>query len=205
MQLPVEFDYHCHIMSLAGIFDTRVDAIPDSKRAYLQADATLIEKWRDIIGTTSTTRPIGIMWSGGSISKIRGRSIALDDLTGLLGVSREFVSLQKEVSEKDLELLKTQRRLRHFGEQQQDFADAAALILNCDFVISVDTSVAHLSAALGKETWILLPFNADWRWLTTRDDSPWYPNVRLFSQQRAGEWSEVLERVAAALEQRARQ
>jgi ADP-heptose:LPS heptosyltransferase len=80
-----------------------------------------------------------------------------------------------------------------------DFGDAAAICDNVDLVISVDTSLAHLSAALGRETWILLPFNADWRWLLDRQDSPWYPNVTLYRQSRIGDWTEVLERVRADL------
>ena len=80
-----------------------------------------------------------------------------------------------------------------------DFADTAALIEALDRVISVDTSVAHLAGALGKPVWILLPFCPDWRWLTGRDDSPWYPSARLFRQGAPGDWQGVIGRVAGAL------
>lgn len=82
-----------------------------------------------------------------------------------------------------------------------DFADTAALIANLDLVITVDTSVAHLAGALGKPTWVLLPTNPDWRWLTDRPDSPWYPTMRLFRQQSPGDWETVLRRVKAALDE----
>jgi ADP-heptose:LPS heptosyltransferase len=88
---------------------------------------------------------------------------------------------------------------RNFGPQLSDFADTAAIISNLDLIISVDTSVAHLAGALGKETWILLPFSPDWRWLTQREDSPWYPTVRLFRQPAPGDWDGLFESVKTAL------
>ncbi len=84
-----------------------------------------------------------------------------------------------------------------------DFADTAALIMNLDLVISVDTAVAHLAGALGKPVWLLNRFNSCWRWLTGRDDSPWYPGtLRLFNQNEMGNWDEVVMRVCAALEEK---
>jgi ADP-heptose:LPS heptosyltransferase len=80
-----------------------------------------------------------------------------------------------------------------------DFEDTAALIANLDLVITVDTAVAHLAGGLGRPVWILLPYAADWRWLTGRDDSPWYPSAKLFRQRRAGDWGDVLLRVRQAL------
>jgi ADP-heptose:LPS heptosyltransferase len=80
-----------------------------------------------------------------------------------------------------------------------DFEDTAALIANLDLVITVDTAVAHLAGGLGRPVWILLPYAADWRWMTGRDDSPWYPSARLFRQRRAGDWGDVLDRVRQAL------
>ena len=91
---------------------------------------------------------------------------------------------------------------RDFGKEISDFADTAAIISNLDLIISVDTSVAHLAGALGKETWILLPFSPDWRWLTKRDDSPWYPVMRLFRQASSGDWDDVFKTVTAALKQK---
>ena len=87
----------------------------------------------------------------------------------------------------------------HFGDELQDFTDTAALCELVDVVISVDTSVAHLAGALGRPVWLLLPQVADWRWLTDRDDSPWYPNARLYRQQRMGDWSGVIQSVKTDL------
>ena len=90
--------------------------------------------------------------------------------------------------------------LRDLRPQIKDFADTASAVGALDLVISVDTAVAHLAGALGKDVWILLPFSPDWRWLMNRVDSPWYPSARLFRQQSAGDWGEVIKRVASALE-----
>jgi ADP-heptose:LPS heptosyltransferase len=84
----------------------------------------------------------------------------------------------------------------------QDFADTAALVAQLDLVITIDTAVAHLAGALGIETWLLLPAAPDWRWLLKREDSPWYPTMRLFRQQQPGNWAELMKRVATALQQR---
>ena len=124
------------------------------------------------------------------------------DMVLLLGPNYYLVSLQKELPSAEADFIATRRDLIHFGHEQEDFADTAALIDQLDLVVTVDTSVAHLAGALGKETWVLLPFSADWRWLESRDDSPWYPNMRLFRQSSAGEWGSVLLRVKQALEHR---
>ena len=81
----------------------------------------------------------------------------------------------------------------------QDFADTAALIMQLDLTITVDTAVAHLAGAMGRPTWLMLPLLADWRWLLDRDDSPWYPSMRLFRQRRAGDWTDVVNRICEAL------
>jgi len=91
--------------------------------------------------------------------------------------------------------------LRDYTSDLMDFADTAALLENLDLLITVDTSVAHLAGAMGKPVWLLLPFVPDWRWLLHREDSPWYPTLRLFRQQARGNWSEVMVRVAEALKE----
>jgi hypothetical protein len=92
-------------------------------------------------------------------------------------------------------------QIERCGEQLPDFADTAALIDLLDLVISVDTSVAHLAGAMGKPVWILLPYHADWRWLLDRSDSPWYPAARLFRQDSARSWSNVMTQVRGALDE----
>ncbi|HSY27552.1 MAG TPA: glycosyltransferase family 9 protein, partial [Burkholderiaceae bacterium] len=107
--------------------------------------------------------------------------------------------LQKEVRNSDLVALNAHSEVVYVGDALQDFAQTAALIDLMDLVITVDTAVAHLAAAMGKTVWILLPFQADWRWLTRRSDSPWYPSVRLFRQAEMGDWKSVIDEVRQAL------
>jgi ADP-heptose:LPS heptosyltransferase len=103
----------------------------------------------------------------------------------------------------DMQILEKTNRVRTYSQDLKDFEDTAALCELMDVVISVDTSVAHLSAALGQKTWVLIPHSPDWRWMLEREDSPWYPGMRLFRQQRDGDWHGVFARMQAAL--RARQ
>jgi ADP-heptose:LPS heptosyltransferase len=101
-----------------------------------------------------------------------------------------------------LEFLKSKNNIKVLERQQRDFADTAAIIDSLDLVITVDTSVAHLAGALGKETWLLLPKVCDWRWMVSRRDSPWYSSVRLFRQEIQGDWSSVVNAVKQELAER---
>jgi ADP-heptose:LPS heptosyltransferase len=113
----------------------------------------------------------------------------------------QFVALQKDVSESDAALLEGTRMATFFGDRQADLADAAAMISMLDLVITVDTSIAHLAGALGRQVWVLLPFSTDWRWLRHRGDSPWYPTARLFRQPAPGDWASVATEVRSALKE----
>jgi hypothetical protein len=126
------------------------------------------------------------------------RSIPLSALVSLLDIEATFVSLQKDVRPADSMVLK-RSGLLHFGDEIKNFSDTAALISNLDLVIAVDTSAVHLAGTLAKPVWVLLPFTPDWRWLLDRDDSPWYPTVRLFRQDATHAWDGVIARVHAAL------
>jgi ADP-heptose:LPS heptosyltransferase len=117
----------------------------------------------------------------------------------LLDVDATFVSLQKDVRASDEAVLKERGDILNFGPLLESFADTAALISCLDLIISVDTSVAHLAGALGKPFWVLVPFLPDWRWLLERSDNPWYPTARLFRQNSARDWHQVIGRVAEAL------
>ena len=125
--------------------------------------------------------------------------MSLRTLLQLSDIDATFVSVQKDVRPDDAAVLKEQKDLIHLGDQLKNFSDTAALILNLDVVISVDTSVAHLAGALGVPVWIMLPFIPDWRWLLDRDDSPWYPTARLFRQDQTRSWDNLIPRVRAAL------
>ena len=114
----------------------------------------------------------------------------------------QYVCLQKEYRDADKATLKENPWIADFAAEQQDFSDAAALIESLDLVISVDTSITHLAGALGNATWLLLSFNSDARWMLERDDSPWYPTLRVYRQKKPNDWAPVLERVAADLRAR---
>jgi hypothetical protein len=192
------FDLHCPFLSLPLAFGTDRDTIPARPR-YLAADAGKLAQWAGRLG--KTTRPrIGLAWSGnpGHILDHQ-RSLLFADLIRHLPSAYQYVSLQKVVRDIDQPPLASRRDVLAFGDDLVDFSDTAALCELMDLVISVDTSVAHLSGGLGRPTWILLPFHPDWRWLLDRDDSPWYPSATLFRQDKAGGWDALLRRVARAL------
>jgi len=196
-----EFQYYSPLMSLPRALEMTFDDIPFGKSAYLEADPELIERWRAILdaATGGHHKPrIGIMWSGRKTISLGVRSINLEMLLKLLDDRFDFISLQKDLPDEDLQTL-AEKGIHHFGKEQDDFADAAAMIDLVDLVITIDTSIAHLAGGLGKETWIMLQYDAEWRWLEDRTDSPWYPKARLFRQQAPGEWGPVLDEVRAAL------
>jgi hypothetical protein len=107
----------------------------------------------------------------------------------------EYICLQKELKQCDEEFFESYQNIKFFGHELRDFADTAALINNLDLVISTCTSIPHLSSALGKETWVLLSYVPDWRWLLDRVDSPWYPSMKLFRQPTIGDWGTPLENI----------
>jgi hypothetical protein len=188
-------------MSLPLAFNTRLNSIPSATR-YLSVSAAQIARWQERLGEKTKPR-IGLTWSGSAANRRdRDRSLRLADLMPQLPEEFQYVSLQKEVREIDRPSLQSNPVILNFAEDQADFSDAAALCECMDVVLSVDTSVAHLSAALGKETWIMLPFSPDWRWLLGKDDSPWYSSAKLFRQPSVGDWDGALERVRVDLIQR---
>lgn len=192
------FDYHCPVLSLPLAFKTNLTTIPGG-RNYLRYVDRKAAKWAEKLGSSAKTR-VGIVWSGNKENANDfKRSIALAQLLSYLPRHCEYFSLQKEVSVPDQATLEANAWIRHFGDELEDFTDTASLCGLMDVVVSVDTSVAHLSGALSKPTWILLPFRPDWRWLLDRDDSPWYPSVRLYRQESPFDWDGVLERVRSDL------
>jgi Flp pilus assembly protein TadD len=192
------FDYHCPLMSLPAAFATRLESIP-APSAYLSASPERLALWRGRIGPPRGFR-LGVVWSGKPTHhNDHNRSIPLEQFLRALPEGIEIFSLHDRVRDADAEVLARHPRIRRFDGQISDFADTAALAAAMDLVVSVDTSSAHLAAAIGRPTWVLLPFAPDWRWLLGRDDSPWYPGVRLFRQPALGDWDEVLRRVNEAI------
>ena len=193
-------DYDCHLslFALPLAMGTELETIPASPR-YLAADAAGAQRWNRRLPPGRRPR-VGLVWRGNpALSLDRRRSIELADLLPLLGADVTWVGLQKDLTAADRATIPPDSSLLAFGDALEDFTDTAAIIENLDLVVSVDTSVAHLAAAMGKPTWILLPYVADWRWLIGRSDSPWYPTARLFRQSEPGNWAAVVERVAVAL------
>ena len=192
-----DFDLHCPLLSLPLAFGTRLDTIP-SMTPYLRAPAQE-QDWEAQLGPKDRLK-IGLVWSGNPRHRDDGkRSIELNALLPLFDVATTFVSLQKDLRARDKAVLTERSDMINLGPSLDSFADTAAVIKHLDLVISVDTSVAHLAGALGRPVWILLPFVPDWRWLLDRDDSPWYPTARLFRQTESRDWTGVLDRVRAAL------
>ena len=192
------FDYQCPLMSLPLAFNTDLDTIP-AEVPYLRADRSKVAQWQARLGERIKPR-IGLVWSGNPRNRNdRNRSIPLAELMPHLPAAHQYVSLQKDVREPDRQTLQANVQLLDFAAELHDLGDTAALCECMDLVISVDTLLAHLSGALGKRTWVLLPFDADWRWLTAPTDCPWYPTARLYRQARIGEWRGALERLEADL------
>jgi hypothetical protein len=195
---PPAFDLHCPLMSLPLACDTRLDTIP-ADLPYLYANPDLQQHWQQQLGPNSKKR-IGLVWSGSPSHKNdHRRSIPLCMFSKLFTLPLEFHCLQTEIRPADLAWLADYPAIHLHQAQLHDFADTAALIANLDLVISIDTSVAHLAGALGKPTWILLPYVPDFRWLTDRSDSPWYPTAHLWRQTAPGDWQQVIATIHASL------
>jgi tetratricopeptide (TPR) repeat protein len=193
------FDFHTALDSLPLAFGTRLDSIPAGKDYLPPPEAHHVQAWEDRLGPHDRLR-VGLVWSGNpKHSNDRNRSIPLRLLSEILDVDALFVSLQKNPKPQDAETLRERKEIVDHTALLTDFAETAALVSCLDLVITVDTSVAHLAGALGRPTWILLPYVADWRWLLDRDDSPWYPSVRLFRQTISRSYAEVLDRVRPEL------
>lgn len=190
-------DYHCPAMSLARLFKTELHTIPGSM-PYVFPNVQAFDACRAALGHSNRTR-IGVAWRGSALNSMnQHRSLALAHMLSLHQSNLDFICLQKEVFLDEKKVLE-QYSIAYHGLELSTMVGTAALIACLDLVITVDTSIAHLAAAMGKEVWILLPFNADWRWLLQRDDSPWYPSAKLFRQQVLGDWSDPLARIKTAL------
>jgi tetratricopeptide (TPR) repeat protein len=193
------FDLHCPNSSLPLAFATRLDTIP-AEKSYLPAPAApRVQAWEERLGAHDRLR-VGLVWSGNpKHHNDRNRSIPLHMLARILDVDATFVSLQKDARPDDSTTLLERSDIIDLTADLTDFAETAALASCLDLVITVDTSVAHLAGALGRPTWILLPYTPDYRWLLDRDDSPWYPTVRLFRQDATRDYASVIDRVRSAL------
>lgn len=189
------FDIHCPMLSLPLAFGTTLQTIP-ARIPYLQAPDAAVAVWQQRLGRRTKPR-VGVVWSGSGSVQNDQRSLPFEDFARACDADVEFFGLQKDVRPADQTALQQYPHIRNLD--LGDFGDTAAVIAQLDVVLTVDTAVAHLAGALGKPVWILLPFAPTWRWLLSRDDSPWYPTARLFRQPEPGNWSAPLSRVREAL------
>lgn len=187
-----QHDFHCPLVRLPLVLGTTLDTIPAS-RGYLHADAARVLAWRKRLGPQRAPR-VGLAWAGSKGNRFYDgrRSIPLEALKSLADFDCELISLQRPIPKADRIAIRAMPSLNLVGESLKDFAEIAAVVENLDLVIAVDSSIAHLAGALGKPVWVLLCYAADWRWLTDRTDSPWYPSAQLFRQNTPGDWSGVV-------------
>ena len=185
-----EFDIYVPLMSLPYIFGTTLETIP-ANIPYLQSTNS------NPINLTNTQYKVGIVWSGSSTHKNDGnRSCKITDFLPILQVPGvKFYSLQKGENRQELTQVPSNIQIEDLSYQLNNYSDTAAVIEQLDLVITVDTSVAHLAGALGKNVWNLLCFNPDWRWLQEVEDTLWYPTMKLFRQSQSRKWQEVIEKV----------
>jgi len=199
---PPAGDFYSPLLSVPGLCQTNLDNIP-SQAPYIFTDPALVAEWKQRL-TPLAGLKIGIVWQGSpEHTEDRNRSIALAAFAPLAAVPGvTLITLQKGVGVEQIAMLNGQFALVDFNgvaEETDGFLRTAAIMANLDLVISVDTAVAHLAGAMGLPVWLLLPIAPDWRWLLNREDSPWYPTLRIFRQTRRGDWHEVLARMAQAL------
>ncbi len=192
----IKYDYHIPLLSLGMFFEDTLENIKVDV-PYIVVDHKTKEKWANEISKNSKLK-IGFVWKGKQTQGNTHRSCKLNHFLLIFSNLVNFYSLQLDLTTEEKELLE-QNNIVNFGDRIKTFNDTAAIISNLDLVISIDTSVAHLSCALGKPTWILLSTKCDWRWHDFRGDSPWYPTAKLFRQKEFNNWITVFTEVEKEL------
>ncbi len=202
------FDVHCPMMSLPLAFKTTLDTAPACPQFVISEAKT--HYWADKLGLKAKPR-VGLVWNGGPNSRSLNilemndrRNLPLQHLKALSGIDVVFISLQKgEPAESEFRQTVASGWdgpvIHDHVQELKDFSDTAALVMNLDLVIAVDTSTAHLAASLGKPVWLLNRYDTCWRWLLEREDSPWYPSIKIYRQKSWGDWDSVMQRVRADL------
>jgi Tfp pilus assembly protein PilF len=195
-ELPPDLDAEISIMSLPHRFGAELDNIP-ADIPYIFSDAEKADEWKERLGLGYK---IGLVWQGNpAFPNDAKRSFPLAAMAGLLALPKpRFFGLQKEHGREQMAEFP---HITDLGPLLRDFGETAAVIANLDLLITCDTGLAHLAGAMGKPTWLALPYEPDWRWMAKRSDSPWYPSMRLFRQQREGEWEAVFAEMASNLPQ----
>jgi tetratricopeptide (TPR) repeat protein len=191
-----DFNVYCPLLSLPLLLNATLESIP-AKVPYVRIDSLLVQKWRNKVQHDHSKIKVGLVWAGRPEHKDdRNRSCRLEFFSPLAELSNiSFYSLQKGVASEQAKNPPKGMKFLDYTEEIRDFSDTAALMENLDLTLSVDTSVVHLAGALGKSVWTLIPFSPDWRWMLNREDSPWYPTMRLFRQPSLGDWESMIARV----------
>jgi hypothetical protein len=203
-------DHRCQLMFLPHFLKTTLASIPPCP--VLPVDESKRRYWAEKLGPSSKPR-VGLVWNGGpkarSINILEmneRRNLPLQQLRALAGMNVEFISLQKgEPAESEFRQIVAVGWdgpvIQDHVHELKDFSDTAALVMNLDLVIAVDTSTAHLAATLGKPVWLLNRYDTCWRWLLEREDSPWYPSIKIYRQASWGDWHGVMQQVKVDLQQ----
>jgi len=197
------FDVCSSLMSLPRIFETTIATIP-ARLPYIRPDPAKALSWKSRLAAHGASLKVGLVWATDTRNVSSPlRSTTLDTLSPLAGIPGvTYFSLQQGAAAGEAAQPPSGMALVDLGSELKDFSDTAALISNFDLIISIDTAIVHVAGALGLPVWTLVHFPPDPRWLLGRDDSPWYPTMRLFRKGRTDDWSQVVARVAQALRQR---
>jgi len=173
--------------------------LPGAPMPYLTADTAWLEKWR--VRLADLPRPlVALCWAGRPEHfNDANRSIALDTLAPLAASGASFLSIQKGPKAAEAKSPPSGMQLTDLSDEIADFDDTAAILSIADLLVSVDSSPVHLAGALGRPAWVLLPLLPDWRWLTDRNDTPWYPGHRLFRQTARSDWASVIAALSGEL------
>ncbi|WP_448662041.1 glycosyltransferase family 9 protein [Sphingomonas sp. CJ20] len=200
-ELPPPFHVHCEMMSLPMAMGLKLSDLPGDPMPYLTALPDRRAVWRERLARYPGFK-VACLWAGRPTHmNDANRSIALATLAPLAQEGVTFFSIQKGPTEGDAANPPPGMNLVNLSPDIGDFEDTAAILAEVDLLISIDSSPVHLAGALGRPAWVMLPLLPDWRWLQGRNDTPWYPSVRLFRQTEWGRWDEVVSRVATALKE----
>ncbi|OKH86232.1 glycosyl transferase family 8 [Thalassospira sp. TSL5-1] len=199
--LPPPFDMHCHLMTLPMALGLKPQDLP-GEIPYLKTDPARLEKWQNRL--KDVPRPlVGLVWAGRPTHlNDANRSLSFAQLAPLGDAGVTFVSVQKGERADDAKKPPAGMKMISLSDEIEDFEDTAAIFQVLDLLLSVDSSPVHLAGALGCPAWVMLPFVPDWRWLLNRDDTPWYPSVRLFRQPRIGDWDSVINNMRVTLQEK---
>jgi hypothetical protein len=197
-QLPPPFDVHCEMMSLPMALGLQLSHLP-GPMPYFAADPVRVDRWRARLAPLP--RPlVALAWAGRPAHpNDANRSMALEAFAPLAAAGAHFVAIQKGPAAAQASSPPAGMSITSLSNEIADFDDTAAIFCVADLLISVDSSPVHLSGALGRPAWVILPFVPDWRWLLGRADTPWYPQHRLFRQARHGGWAPVVAEIAEEL------